>query len=142
MILLDANLLIYAYDSSSPFHHATREWLERAIESQPVIGLPWISLLAFLRITTHPRLRSPQSFDLAAAVVDDWLALPNVRTVQPGDRHWTILRKIATDGQARGSLVTDAALAALAIEYGATLCSNDRGFSRFPGLRFLNPLGA
>jgi toxin-antitoxin system PIN domain toxin len=142
VILLDANLLIYAYDASSPFHNATRQWLEETIESEPMIGLPWISILAFLRITTHPRLPHRQTLALAIGIVDDWLELPNVRVVAPGERHWTTLKKIATDGQVRGALVTDASLAALAIEHGATLCSNDQGFRRFPALKFFNPLAS
>lgn len=140
MILLDANLLIYAYDRRSPFHKAARNWIERVLDTEPVIGLPWITLMAFMRITTHIASPVPQSIELAAAIVDDWLARPNVRTVGPGERHWEILRSTATEGQARGALFTDAALAALAIEYGATLCTADRGFARFPGLRFVNPL--
>ena len=140
MILLDANLLIYAYDHSSPFQQPTRRWLDGMIETQPVIGLPWISILAFLRITTHPALATCQSFGLAAAIIEDWLALPNVRIIAPGANHWPILKRTATEAQARGAFVTDAALAALAIETGATLCSHDKGFRRFPGLRLLDPL--
>ena len=140
MILLDANLLIYAYDRSSRFHAATRKWVDEMIATEPLIGLPMISILAFIRITTHPALLASQSFELAIAIVDDWLALPNVRVVTEGERYWTILKKVASEGQARGAFVTDAALAALAIENGATLCSNDKGFRRFHGLKLLNPL--
>ena len=140
MILLDANLLIYAYDHSSPFQQSTRQWLDAMIETQPVIGLPWISILAFLRITTHPALATCQSFGLAAAIIEDWLALPNVRIIAPGESHWPILKRTATEAQARGAFVTDAALAALAIETGATLCSHDKGFRRFHGLKLLDPL--
>jgi uncharacterized protein len=140
MILIDANLLIYAYDESSPFHQRSKEWLGDVFEREPVIGLPWISILAFLRLTTSSVARFAQPLDLAAAIVDDWLARPNVRTVGPGERHWDILKRVAADGQARGPLLTDAALAALAIEYGATLYTADRGFARFAGLRFVNPL--
>jgi uncharacterized protein len=142
MILLDANLLIYAYDRSSPFQQPTRQWLERMIETQPVIGIPWISILAFLRITTHPGLMTCQSFDVAAAIVDDWVALPNVRVIAPGASHWPILKRTASEAQARGAFVTDSALAALAIETGATLCSHDKGFRRFPKLKLLDPLAA
>ena len=140
MILLDANLLIYAYDHSSRFQQSTRLWLDRMIETEPVIGLPWISILAFLRITTHPALATCQSFVLAAAIVDDWLALPNVRVIAPGARYWQLFKRTASEAQARGTFVTDAALAALAIETGATLCSHDKGFRRFPGLKLLDPL--
>jgi toxin-antitoxin system PIN domain toxin len=140
MILLDANLLIYAYDSSSPFQQPTRRWLEQVIGSEPVIGLPWISILAFLRITTHPALATAQPFTVAAAIIDDWLALPNVRVIAPGANHWPNLKRIATEAQARGVFVTDAALAAMAIENGALLCSHDKGFRRFAGLKLLDPL--
>ena len=133
MILLDASLLIYAYDHSSPFQQSIRQWLDRMIKTEPVIGLPWISILAFLRITTHSALANCQSFGLAAAIIDDWLALPNVRVISPGAGHWPILMRTASEAQARGAFVTDAALAALAIETGATLCSHDKGFRRFPG---------
>jgi toxin-antitoxin system PIN domain toxin len=140
MILLDANLLIYAYDQSSPFQGASRAWLERVIATEPVIGLPWITILAFLRITTHPALPGCQSFELATGIIDDWLALPNVRVVGPEANYWATLKRTATEAQARGAFVTDAALAALAIETGATLCSHDKGFRRFTGLRLLDPL--
>ena len=101
-----------------------------------------ISILAFLRITTHPALATCQSFALAAAIIDDWLALPNVRVIAPGTSHWPVLKRTAVEAQARGVFVTDAALAALAIETGATLCSHDKGFRRFPGLKLLDPLAA
>jgi len=140
MILIDANLLIYAYDESSQFHPRTREWLGGIFDTEPAIGLPWISILAFLRLTTSSAARFPQPLEIATAIVDDWLVRPNVRTIGPGERHWDILKRIAAEGQARGALFTDAALAALAIEYGATLCTADRGFARFAGLRFINPL--
>jgi len=142
MLLLDANLLIYAYDRKSPFHKSTRHWLDRALETEPVIGLPWISVLAFVRITTHLGSPVPQTIEQAAAIIDDLLAQPNVQTVGPGERHWEVLKRTATAGQARGALFMDAVLAALAIEYGATLYTADRGFARFPGLRFVNPIAA
>lgn len=142
MILIDANLLIYAYDESSPFHWQAREWLSNVLETEPLIGLPWISILAFLRLTTSSVARFVQPLELATAIVDDWLARPNVQIVGPGERHWEILKRVSAAGQARGALCTDAALAALAIEYGATLYTADRGFARFAGLRFVNPLTA
>ncbi|HWE48615.1 MAG TPA: TA system VapC family ribonuclease toxin [Bryobacteraceae bacterium] len=140
MILLDANLLIYAYDQSSPHRERVRHWLDRMIETQPVVGLPWISILAFLRITTHPSLAASQSFGMAADIIDDWLTLPNVRVVGPGAGHWPILKRTASEAQARGAFITDAALASLAIETGATLCSHDKGFRRFAGLKLQDPL--
>ena len=143
MILIDANLLLYAYDPSSLQHHAARNWLETTLSKPELIGLPWLTLLAFLRISTSPRpLENPLSVAEAGAIVSDWLDRPTVILLNPGDRHWQILRDLIIKGQARGALVTDAHLAALAIEHGATLATTDRDFARFPGLKFFNPLDA
>ena len=141
MILIDANLLLYAYDPSSLQHHAARNWLESTFSKPELIGLPWLTLLAFVRISTNPRaLENPLSVAEAGAIVSDWLERPTVIVLNPGDRHWQILRDMMIKGQARGALVTDAHLAALAIEHGATLATTDRDFARFPGLKFFNPL--
>jgi len=141
MILIDANLLLYAYDSSAPEHPKARVWLEDALaKSEPVL-FPWQSIHAFLRIATNPRAwTSPLTIEEARAIVDEWLSLPNVVTTSPGERHWDIFRELVADSQCRGPLVTDAVLAALAVEHGAELCTNDRDFSRFPKLRVVNPL--
>jgi len=141
MILIDANLLLYAYDHSAPQHEACRRWIEGAFSGPEPVLLPWIGILAFLRVATNPRVwQQPLSVSEAAAIVDEWLALPNVAVTSPGERHWSILRRILPEAQCRGPLVMDAHLAALAIEHGATLCTNDRDFSRFPKLRLFNPL--
>jgi hypothetical protein len=141
MILLDANLLLYAYDSSSPHHQAARDWLENTLSRPEHIGLAWMTLLAFVRLSTSRRLlEHPLSIIEATAVVSAWLERPMVTLLNPGERHWEILRDMMTKGQAQGPLIMDAHLAALAIEYGATLASADRDFARFPGLRLLNPL--
>ncbi|MCH9650333.1 MAG: type II toxin-antitoxin system VapC family toxin [Deltaproteobacteria bacterium] len=141
MRLLDANLLIYAYNRSSPFHEESKRWLESLLSSPEPVCIPWPTLLAFVRITTDRRILD-QPFTIAEAVeiVDEWLELPMVTSPQPSLRHWAILREQLTVGQATGPLVPDAHLAALAIEHGATLCSTDRDFSRFEGLRWENPL--
>jgi toxin-antitoxin system PIN domain toxin len=141
MILVDANLLLYAYDSTAPEHRKARRWLEDVLaEPEPVL-LPWQSIHAFLRIATNPRAwRTPLTIEEARAIVDEWLSLPNVLTPSAGERHWEILREFLSDSQCHGPLVTDAVLAALAVEHGATLCTNDRDFTRFPKLRFVNPL--
>ena len=141
MMLIDANLLLYAYDPSSPHHEASRHWLETTFSGPETIGLAWTTALAFLRITTSPRpLENPLSAFEAVAIVSEWLERPRVSLLSPGERHWEILRRLLTDQQVRGPLVTDAHLAALAIEHGATLATTDRDFSRFPALRTLNPL--
>lgn len=141
MILIDANLLIYAYDSGSRDHGAARPWLEDVLSRPEPVGLAWISILAFLRITTNPRLLArPFSLDEAISFVDQWLALPQVVLLEPGPRHWEILRGLLPCAQARGPLVMDAELASLAVEHGATLCTTDRDFARFEGLKAKNPL--
>jgi hypothetical protein len=141
VILLDANLLIYAYDSVAAEHARARSWLERRFSSREATGLSWITILAFLRIATSRRYESaPMSTEEAASVVTGWVALENVVLVSPTERHWHILSDLLPRSQARGPLIMDAHLAALAIEHGATLCTNDREFLRFPGLKVEFPL--
>jgi uncharacterized protein len=141
VILVDANLLLYAYDGSSPFHAKARSWLETTLNSDERVGLGLMPILAFVRIGTNPDVfdRPIRPAD-ATAIVSTWLNRPNVGIATPGDRHWRILADVATRGQARGPRLMDAHLAALAIEHGATLATTDRGFGRFPGLRFVNPI--
>lgn len=141
MILIDANLLLYAYDASSAQHAAARRWLETVLAKAEPVGWSWVTLLAFLRIATHPRaLESPLSIQEAVGIVSEWLAQPNATLLPPGADHWDILSALLPAAQARGPLVMDAHLAALAREHGAVLATTDRGFARFPGLRWLNPL--
>lgn len=141
MILLDANVLLFAYDASSPFHSKARPWLEGVLSGTEPVGIPWPTVLAFLRITTNPRvLAHPFSIEEATRAVSSWLALPHVVLPGPGERHWQILAALLDHAQARGPLVSDAHLAALAVEHGATLATADRDFSRFDGLRTTNPI--
>lgn len=141
MIVLDVNILLYAYDRVSPHHKKAREWIERVFSQEPSIGIPWQTIAGFLRIITNPRLPGDRfSLSEAIDVVEQWLAQPNVRTLSPGDNHWNILREFALKGQARGPLIPDAQLAALTMEYGGVLHTADRDFARFPGLRWTNPL--
>ncbi len=141
MILIDANILLYAYDPSSPHHRAARGWLETTTLKPENIALTWMTLLAFVRISTSPRpLEHPLSTAEAAATVSGWLEHPMFTVLNPGERHWEILRSLMISGQVRGPLIMDAHLAALAIEHGATLATSDRDFARFSGLRILNPL--
>jgi toxin-antitoxin system PIN domain toxin len=141
LTIIDANLLLYAYLPSSKHHEAARAWLEAKFSEPDQVGLPWVSVLAFIRISTNSRLLDhPFSIEEAIAIVSQWLARANVMILHPGKRHWEILQTLLAQGQAAGPLATDAHLAALAIEHGATLASVDRDFARFPGLRLLNPL--
>jgi uncharacterized protein len=141
MIVLDANLLLYAYDSSAQNHAAAKAFLEHLFSGSEPVGLPLQTLATFLRIATNPSLRGTRFTNLeAVAIVDSWLEQPSVRLLIPSDAHWRLLRKMLLDGQARGPMVTDAQLAAIAIECGGVLYSTDGDFSRFPGLRWQNPL--
>lgn len=141
MILVDANLLVYAYHAGSPRHAVSRAWLEEVLSGWEGVRFAWVTLWAFLRIVTHPRVfERPLPNEEAREAIASWLAQPNVGIAEPGERHWEILQDLAIHGQASGALVMDAALAAIAIEHGATLCTTDRDFSRFPGLSFLNPI--
>jgi toxin-antitoxin system PIN domain toxin len=144
VIAPDANLLIYAYSPDSPFRAQSRAWLEHVFSSPEPVGIPILSIYAFLRITTHPKALTgptPQAaVERAMDTVDSWLTLPHVRILYPGDRHWQILHQLSQSTRLTGNLITDAAIAAIAIEYGATIHSNDRDFTRFPNLRWHNPL--
>ena len=141
MILVDANVLVYAVDSDSHHHRAARRWLEAAFSGTTPIGLAWVVLLAFLRLTTRPGiLRKPLPPERAMAFVDEWLALPLVRAVGPGEAHWAILRSLLRAAGTAGNLTSDAHLAAIALEQGASICSTDRDFERFPGIERIDPL--
>jgi toxin-antitoxin system PIN domain toxin len=141
VIVLDANILLYAYDAASSFHTVARRWLEDTFSQGSLVGLPWQTTGAFLRITTNPTFPGRRfTVEEAGALVDEWLKQPNVHALAPGHGHWALLRKMMIDGQARGSLVTDAQLAALTIGHGGVLHTTDRDFARFPGLRWTNPL--
>lgn len=141
MILVDANLLLYSYDRAAKEHTRARSWLELSLSRTETIGLSWLTILAFLRITTSRRYEtSPMGTEEASSIVTGWLALRNVVLVSPTEQHWRILSDLLPKSQARGPLIMDAHLAALAIEHGATLCTNDRDFLRFPGLKVEFPL--
>lgn len=141
MILLDANLLIYAVNADSPMHRQARSWLESALSGNEAIGFSWIVLLAFLRLTTRPGLfRLPLSAEAAFDLADQWLDRPCAAIVVPGPRHVKLLRELLLPSGTAGNLTSDAHLAALAIEHGAELCSTDADFARFKGLKWRNPL--
>ena len=143
MKLLDANLLLYAHDPRASQHDASRAWLESVLSGSEMVRFAWLTLWAFLRIATNPRVyERPLSGAEAETLVSSWLAQPVAGILEPGDRHWEILRTLTRSGQATGALMMDAAIAAIAIEHGATLCTTDRDFSRFPGLTWINPLDA
>jgi toxin-antitoxin system PIN domain toxin len=139
--LTDANLLLYAYDSSSPHYATARAWLEKRLSATETFAFAWLVLIAFVRLSTNPKLYgSPRSPAEAFALVGSWLEQPNAIVVHPGGRHLALLRELLDPLGTAGNLTNDAHLAALAIEHGAELCSADADFSRFPGLRWTNPL--
>ena len=141
MILPDVNLLVYAYDSTSPVHEPARAWWEGVLSGDEPVVLAWVTLLGFGRLTTSRRVTSdPISVDRALRHVESWLAQPHVRVVQPGHRHAEHLFRFLRGLGAGGNLTTDAHLAALAVEHGCTLYSTDADFARFPGLDWRNPL--
>ncbi|MGH9450252.1 MAG: TA system VapC family ribonuclease toxin [Terriglobia bacterium] len=141
MILIDANVLLYAYDASSPHHGEARRWLESILSKPEPVGFAWGPILAFLRISTHAHaVRHPLSPAQAMAAVASWLERSAATLLNPTERHWAILQKLAAEGQAKGALIMHADLAALAIEHGVVLATTDRDFTRFPGLRVVNPL--
>jgi len=141
VIAPDANLLIYAYAPHDPNHVASRKWLEETLSGSEPVGIPVHSIHAFLRVLTNPRSTSvPMNFAQTAEVVNSWLAMPQVCILYPGDRHWELLQRFGAQVKLNGAQITDAAIAAIAVEYGAVIHSNDRDFARFPGLRWVNPL--
>ena len=141
MILVDANLLIYAVNRDLPQHDAARTWWEVTLSGSESIGIPWISLLAFLRVCTNRRVfDTPLPPDAAIRYVDEWLRQPPVKPVSPGTSHWSILADLLTRSGMAGNLTTDAHIAALAMEHGYTVYSADNDFKRFTGVRHVNPL--
>ena len=141
MILVDANLLLYAYDSESPHHEPSRIWFETLLSSGQPVRFALATLLAFVRIASDRRIYThPLSPGEACLLIESWLARPNVRILQPGARAWRHLGRMCEEGQARGAMVMDAHLAALAREHGASVATADRDFMRFPGIRIVNPI--
>lgn len=141
MILPDVNLLIYAYNSDAPQHTEARAWWEELLSSDYPVGLPWATMLGFIRIMTHRAvLLTPLAAGPAIAHVRSWHTRPNVSVLEPGPRHLDVLERLFEALGTAGRLTTDAHLAALAIEHQCELCSNDADFARFPGLRWRNPL--
>ncbi len=142
MLLPDVNVLVHAYNPRSPKHAEASEWWASTLSGERPIGLPWATVLGFIRIGTNRRiLANPLPVQDAVRRVKSWLSRPRVQLLQPTDRHAEILFGLLEHLGTAGNLTTDAHLAALAIEYQAELVSTDTDFARFPGLRWFNPLG-
>lgn len=132
MKIVDANVLLYAVNTASSEHQAAHGWLTAALSGHEVVGLPWVSLLAFIRLSTSRRIfASPLSAADAVTVVESWLAQPAAVTVEPTIRHTPVLRGLLEQAGTAGNLTTDAHIAALAVEHGATVVTFDRDFERF-----------
>ena len=141
MKLIDANILLYAYDRDSAMHQSARKWFEGAMAQPEPVGFTIGTLTAFLRISTSSRiLRNPISLDDSLGIIESWLEHPSGVLVLPTERHWQILRELLVDARASGNLVSDGELAASALEHGATLFTNDLDFTRFEGIRVAFPL--
>lgn len=139
-ILVDANLLLWAHHRQFPQHAAAHLWLADSLSHTPSVGIPWPSILAFVRLSTHPRtLEHPLDVGTANDVVQGWLGRPNVHTPVPTARHAEHFADMLVGGRAAGNHSTDAHLAALAIEWGLVMVSGDRDFARYPGLRWHDP---
>lgn len=143
MILVDANLLLYAANRAAPEHEQARSWLDENLNGTTRVGLPWPSLLAFVRIASNPAiLRHPIRPADAWRQIKEWLACDVVWIPLPTTQHPTVFERLLDLPAVTSRLVPDAHLAALAIEHGLTLCSTDGDFAKFPGLKWRNPLAA
>lgn len=143
MILVDANLLVYAHVQDYEQHDAARDWLDEQLAGTAGVGLPWESLVAYVRLVTNPRI-FPRALPAHHAMeqVDDWLARPAAWVPGPTDRHAEYLHELTAIDGMRADLVPDAHLAAIAVSHGLTVMSNDSDFARFPRVRWENPLAA
>ncbi len=142
-MIVDANLLLCARNSSDPRHPAARTFLEQVLNGPRRVGLPWQSLTTFLRIATHPRVfAKPLPPSVASDQVEQWLAAPAAWVPVPGERHAEVLLPLVRQLRLSGPLVSDAHLAALALEHGTGIWSTDADFARFPGLRWEDPLAS
>jgi len=140
-MLVDANLLLYAADERSPHNRPAVDWIEEQLNGPRRVGLPWLSLVAFLRVSTHPRvLASPLTPTDAWRQVEDWLAAPAAWIPSPGPSHAELLGELIVRHEIAGNLVPDAQLAALALEHGLAVCSTDTDFARYTEVRWTNPL--
>jgi len=143
LILIDANILLYAEDRLSPLHRQAQSWWDAQLSGTDPVCLCWMVISAFIRIGTNPRVfTNPLSIDNAVKRVTSWLNQPCLRIIQPTQRHWEVFQQMLTSTQVGGNLVSDAHLAALAIEHDCELQSTDSDFEHFPRLKWKNPLQA
>lgn len=140
-MLIDVNLLLYAAYARAPEHERAAAWLEEQLNGEQRVGLPWDSLVGFVRLATNPRVSAtPLEANVAWSFVEEWLSVPLVWTPLPTDEHARVLGSLITKYRLSGKLIPDAHLAALAIEHGLEVCSADTDFARFTEIRWVNPL--
>lgn len=141
MIIPDTNLLLYVYDSDSPFHPAAAKWWTHLLSNEEPVGLCPVVVFSFLRLATHAKVfERPMKVTEAAARIRSWIERPNVRVLYPGPTHLHTVCELLNATGTGGNLVSDAQIAASALEYGAEIHSADTDFARFPGLRWKNPI--
>lgn len=141
MIVPDVNLLLYANNPVAKEHTVARNWIESILTGNEPVGFSWPVICGFLRISTNPRgFLDPLDMEFALQLVNDWITRAHVIALNPTPAHWLVLNDLLTKGRVRGTMTSDAEIAAYSIEYGGTLYTTDRGFARFPGLKFVNPL--
>lgn len=140
-MLVDANILLYSVDEASPFHTRARDWLTEALNGPQRVGIPWMSLWAFVRIATNPRATDrPMSPAQAWECVQSWLDAPATWVPSPGRGHRDILGGLLVQHDLRAGLATDGVLAAMCVEHGLSIVSADSDFARFPQISWLNPV--
>lgn len=141
MIVPDLNLLVHAHSTGAPLHEPARRWWEDLVNGTERVGVPWLVAAGFVRLLTHPSvLSTPAAPEHAVDLMAQWFRSPSVTPLNPGTQHIAIFRRVLAAADVGGNLVTDAHIAALAIEHQAEVHSNDSDFARFPGLRWRNPL--
>jgi uncharacterized protein len=141
MILLDVNVLVDAFRADQPRHHDVRAWIDEVLAGDGAFGVPELVLSGFLRVMTHPRVfQEPEDVEDALAFTERLRELPHAIAVRPGPRHWPIFARLCRVTRAAGNTIPDAYIAAMAIEAGGELITADRGFARFPDLRWRDPV--
>jgi toxin-antitoxin system PIN domain toxin len=140
VVLPDVSVLVHAHNSDSPVHQRARRWWDGCLSGTEAVGLAWVTILGFIRITTNRKIVArPLPVAHLLDRIDTWLQLPHVHIPDPSETHFMSLRQALERLGTAGNLTTDAHLATLAIERGYVLCSTDTDFARFPGLRWLDP---
>lgn len=143
VVVVDANLLIYAFDRNGKAHTKARRWLEQVLTSDDVLAVPMLAMTALLRASTHHSLDNiPERLEDAIGFIDDLLAMPNVRVLHTDAAHWNELKRVVAESGVAGRSITDAQFAALTIQHHGTFYSSDKHFRRFPRLRWVNPLSS